>query len=174
MKFVVLKFLFLIGIYCLSVSEVYDIESRTRRVKKEEKIKEKKPNCCLVDKQIGKTISLEKVCVERDRTEFHFRCLISHGICVYPERLKMSDSDSNQYKLYGTNRILQCPKLIKAPEGYSFQWYFEALKGEPQFVNVSEDVGLDYLEKDFKSPVEKDWVWWHWEKINLSQCRPKR
>lgn len=178
MKFIVVGFVFFTGMYCavvpfLPTARGPENRPQPRAIRKGKTIRAKELKCCLVGKKLGNAIELDSVCVGKTRTVFTFRCLLSHRICVYPERLKMTDSNSNRYKPLGINRIEKCPRLVKVPKGHRFQWYFEPLTGRPKFVEVSEEVDFNYLRKDFHSIPKEEWIWWHWEKVDLSQCVPK-
>lgn len=138
---------------------------QSRPIQREAKIKNKNSNCCPVEKQYGDSVVLESVCLEKNRTVFNFRYIVSNTICSYSDRLEMKDSNSNRYRSLGMNGIQECPQLFYAKRGHRFQWYFESLKGKPSFVDVTEDLNAD--------PIASNWRWWHWENINLAQCNSK-
>lgn len=125
----------------------------------------KRNGCCPVEKQYGDSVVLESVCLEKNRTVFNFRYLLSNTICSYSDRLEMKDSNSNRYRSLGMKGIQECPQLFYAKRGHRFQWYFESLKGTPDSLDITEDLNADLLTPN--------WRWWHWENVNISQCSVK-
>ncbi|MBM9579476.1 hypothetical protein JWG45_20230 [Leptospira sp. 201903070] len=162
MKFVFFLYVILIG---MLFNEMISAVIQSRPSEKNSKIKNENPHCCSVEIGYSDSVVLESVCLEKERTVFNFRYLLSNGICSYSNRLEMKDSNSKRYASLGTNRIGECPKLSQVKPGHRFQWYFDPIKNKPSTVDVTEDLTAD--------PISSDWRWWHWEKINLSRCDPK-